>query len=102
MSVREEVEELKRHWKKDPCWDIEDTEGFEQYREELKAFSEEQHKIWEAQAHKYHKELASKICPLMTKLTTSNKLIYSYCKVEKCAWWDDFSECCSMANGMMI
>lgn len=34
----EEVDALKLNWIKDPCWDIEETEGFEEYREELLAF----------------------------------------------------------------
>jgi hypothetical protein len=35
MKTRAEVETLKRNWSEDPCWDIEDTEGFEDHREEL-------------------------------------------------------------------
>ena len=35
MKTREEVEKLKREWGKDPCWDIYDTEGFEEYKDEL-------------------------------------------------------------------
>lgn len=38
MKTIEEVEKLKEGWKKDPCWDIEDTEGFEEYRDELHSF----------------------------------------------------------------
>ncbi len=37
----EQIEDLKRQWKNDPCWDIEETEGFEAYKEELKKFSDE-------------------------------------------------------------
>ena len=33
-----EIAELKRGWSADPCWDIEDTEGFEAHRDELKTF----------------------------------------------------------------
>lgn len=33
-------------WKQDPCWDIEDTEGFEAHYDELKAFSLEMRAIW--------------------------------------------------------
>lgn len=29
------VEDLKAQWKADPCWDIEETEGFEDLRNEL-------------------------------------------------------------------
>ncbi len=33
-----EVAALKANWKADPCWDIEDTEGFEAHYDELLAF----------------------------------------------------------------
>ena len=33
-----EVEDLKASWSKDPIWDIEETEGFEEYREDLLKF----------------------------------------------------------------
>lgn len=36
------VEKLKANWESDPCWDIELTEGFEAWRDELKAFSDAQ------------------------------------------------------------
>jgi hypothetical protein len=35
---RADVERLKTDWFNDPCWDIEDTEGFENYYIELKAY----------------------------------------------------------------
>jgi hypothetical protein len=35
----QEISALKKDWESDPCWDIEDTEGFEAHREELLAFS---------------------------------------------------------------
>jgi hypothetical protein len=34
----EQIEKLKKSWRKDPCWNIEDTEGFEDHKEELIAF----------------------------------------------------------------
>ncbi len=37
-KTREEVELLKTNWRCDPCWDIESTEGFEQYHDELLAY----------------------------------------------------------------
>jgi hypothetical protein len=33
-----EIEDLKRQWRSDPIWDIEDSEGFEAHREELAAY----------------------------------------------------------------
>lgn len=44
----EEIEQLKTNWLADPCWDIEDEEGFEAHREELLAFHKEQSAKWEA------------------------------------------------------
>lgn len=38
MKTEEEVRELKANWQADPIWDIEDTEGFEEHREELLTF----------------------------------------------------------------
>ena len=47
MAKREEIEKLKESWLHDPCWDIEDSEGFEEHREELVAFHKEQDVKWE-------------------------------------------------------
>jgi hypothetical protein len=38
MKTEKEIEDLKANWIKDPCWDIEDTEGFEEHKEELLAY----------------------------------------------------------------
>jgi len=38
MKTREELQNLKRQWGDDPCWDLEETEGFEEYRDELMSF----------------------------------------------------------------
>jgi hypothetical protein len=46
-KTREDVEELKRNWCKDPCWDLPTTEGFEEYREELTQFSNRMEEKWE-------------------------------------------------------
>lgn len=42
MKTREEEEDLKQNWVNDPCWDIEETEGFEEYREELSDFAKQE------------------------------------------------------------
>lgn len=34
-KTRAEIEQLKAQWRADPCWDIEETEGFEAHRWEL-------------------------------------------------------------------
>ncbi|MDB2481742.1 hypothetical protein N9W84_01085 [bacterium] len=41
-----DVEALKEQWVKDPIWDIEDTEGYEDFREELISFRIKMKKIW--------------------------------------------------------
>ncbi len=38
MKTREEVENLKANWLEDPCWNIEDTQGFKECRDELLAY----------------------------------------------------------------
>ncbi len=44
----EEIQKLKDSWAYDPCWDIEDSEGFEAHYEELKAWrldTEKKHEL---------------------------------------------------------
>ena len=38
MKTREEVENLKAKWSEYPCWNVEDTEGYEKHKDELLAF----------------------------------------------------------------
>ena len=45
--TQEEIEYLKGNWRSDPCWDLENTEGFEHYRAELLAYRKEQKAKWE-------------------------------------------------------
>ncbi len=45
-KTREDVDRLKAGWEGDPCWDIYDTEGFEEYRDELKAYQEQREEEW--------------------------------------------------------
>lgn len=35
LKTTEELEKLKKDWSSDPYWDIENTNGFEEYKEEL-------------------------------------------------------------------
>lgn len=37
-QTKASINELKRQWETDPIWDIEDTEGFEEYQEELREY----------------------------------------------------------------
>ncbi len=46
MKTREELRVLQTNWRSDPCWDIEETEGFEEYREELKTYRSFVEDMW--------------------------------------------------------
>lgn len=48
MKTKEDIKRLKLNWEFDPSWDIEDTDGFEEYREELRAFRLETEAKWKA------------------------------------------------------
>lgn len=50
IRTPQEIEALKASWLKDPCWDIENSQGFEAHYEELLAFRKEQDQKWEAKA----------------------------------------------------
>jgi hypothetical protein len=49
QKTTEEIERLKASWGKDPAWDIEDTEGFEEHHDELLAFRKKKDEEWEAE-----------------------------------------------------
>lgn len=43
----QEIQDLKEGWLKDPCWGIEDTEGFSDHYEELLSFRKQKEAEWE-------------------------------------------------------
>ena len=51
MATAKELQELKRQWQSDPIWGIYETEGFEEHKDELKAYQEEWEKIWETERY---------------------------------------------------
>ncbi|MFW5757813.1 MAG: hypothetical protein ACOCYO_03945 [Bacteroidota bacterium] len=61
MPTDKEIKDLKIDWMKDPIWDIEETEGFEDHKEELKAFREEKEAQWDAKAKMELQNYAFKI-----------------------------------------
>jgi hypothetical protein len=64
MKTIVEIEALKLDWESDPCWDIEDTEGFEDHYHELLAFSEQKKLEWDLEADKRERDKAAKLgCP---------------------------------------
>jgi len=46
-KTSEEIQALKDSWLKDPCWDIEHTEGFEEHEAELLEFHNQQTAVWD-------------------------------------------------------
>ena len=59
MATRADVDNLKQEW--DGSWDIEDAEGFEEYREELLAFRKGQEAEWQARRAAEMAKYAEKI-----------------------------------------
>jgi tRNA U55 pseudouridine synthase TruB len=61
IRTKEEIKQLKDGWVRDPCWDIEYTEGFEAHEQELREFSKKQHKVWEVSRTKDLQKKAEKM-----------------------------------------
>lgn len=49
MATELEINNLKADWTQEPIWDIEETEGFEEHREELRRFHDEMSARWESE-----------------------------------------------------
>jgi hypothetical protein len=47
IRTEEEIQALKDSWARDPNWDIEDTEGFEEHRDELFQFRMKREAEWQ-------------------------------------------------------
>lgn len=78
MKTEEEIRALKANWQADPIWDIEDTEGFEEHREELLDFKKWCMEGWEKAAKyrdersvKYNVDLAVELLSLTTHYSTT-------------------------------
>jgi hypothetical protein len=61
MATREAIRNLMENWLADPHWDIEDTEGFEGHRAELRAFREAKQAEWARQRERELGELVERI-----------------------------------------
>jgi hypothetical protein len=55
------VDDLKQNWRRDPCYDLWDVEGFEEFKDELRAYQESQEKRWAEAAAQELQEYANKI-----------------------------------------
>lgn len=62
----DEVEKLKQDWKSDPCWDLELTEGFEDYKEELLEFRTETEAMWTEEHNRKKTEQIARQIQLQT------------------------------------
>ncbi len=98
----EEVKRLKESWRRDPCFDLEDYPGFEDYHDGLLAYRKQTEAEWEIQKQKEHNRLASMVCP---RTFTGHaykgdfgqdlfEFQYQNCLVERCAWWMAHNKCC--------
>lgn len=83
MATQEEIDKLKESWKKDPIWDIEHTEGFEEHEAELLAFRKEceiefQHKAEDRVARR------ARVVEIDTDITKSGaaQSIHTYEEIE--------------------
>jgi len=61
MATATELQQLKDQWKADPIWNLPETEGFEEHREELEAYQEAYHKLWESGELERLEERAAKM-----------------------------------------
>ena len=83
IRSREEIEELKREWIKDPLWDIEDTEGFEAHVDELKAFHEHQKLIWDVASLRHTINECNRLGCSPNMLSLVGQLQYSNDKLQE-------------------
>jgi hypothetical protein len=75
-KTRDEIDILKMQWRADPIWDIEDTEGFEFYRNELyvyrieyeNASMKDRLQVWD----KRLREIAGVLAPYIKDAIDSN------------------------------
>lgn len=58
-KTNEEIQALKDNWRKEPNWEIEYTEGFEDHFEDLLAFRKEQEHEWQILAEENRKHRAN-------------------------------------------
>ena len=61
MKTRKQVESLKKNWLNDPCWDIYETEGYQEYRDELLTFQTNILQEWRAKQYNKIYDFASSL-----------------------------------------
>lgn len=73
VKSADEIQKLKDGWRHDPCWDIEDTDGFEAHKEELLKYRLEQEVIW-------NERRENRVSDEMGKMGITNRNTYFYLK----------------------
>ena len=69
MATHEELAMLKSNWRGDPCWDLEQTEGFEEHYQELLDYATKIRTEWQQTLNDICAEKAEKVsCPGSLKL----------------------------------
>jgi hypothetical protein len=83
-KTQEEIQALKDNWVKDPCWDIETTEEFEEHHEELLKFRVEQELAWQIEVEEKI-ERRARVVEIDTGVTQSGaaQSISTYEEIEK-------------------
>ena len=73
QKTRAEIDELILSWREDPAWELEETEGFEEHKDELRAVRLKCEAEWKAQADKEHAAaIAALVKPARTWFGTVN------------------------------
>lgn len=92
MKTKDEVQALKDSWLKDPCWDIEDTEGFEDHYEELLAYRKEAN---EERARQYEEGIARRARKILVETGIENatiaQSIMTYEEIERDVAREDYN-----------
>ena len=91
MKTRAEVEQLKSAWVNESWDDLETTEDYGEYFNELILFRRKTEMLRKAWREHHHAQLTSLICPEMSDVNIAR---FTHCQVEKCAFWDDRFEKC--------
>ena len=73
QKTRAEIDDLILAWRDDPTWEIEETEGFEEHKDELLALRQKCEAEWKARAQLEHANaIAALIKPARAWLGTVN------------------------------
>jgi len=82
MATEQQLKDLKANWKADPCWDIWQTEGFEEHKDELIIFQSLMETKWRED---YHEMVTQKAIKLNCSFETAEYIINLENRIEKLA-----------------